>query len=246
MNFFKKYVICLGISVFLSSCASTPPVKSASEYFNEGEQAYNDKHYEEAIALWKKVKESYFSPELTTRAELNIADAMYDNGNYIEAAAEYESFRKLHPKHEKAPYALFRLGMCNFQQSTGFDTDQTPVNNSVTLFKTFLETYGDSPLAKDVRQKLEEAEAIQLRHEIYVGRFYLRTDKYNAAINRFLEVLKRFPASPLNDETLLYLGQAYIHSGQKEKGRDMFNRLYAEYPSSPHIDAAKKFMEKNY
>jgi outer membrane protein assembly factor BamD len=246
MNFIIKSAICLGLSTALAACSSTPPVKSAAEYFNEGEQAYSERNYEDAIASWKKVKESYFSPELTTRAELGIADAMYDNGSFIEAAAEYENFRKLHPKHEKAPYALFRLSMCNFQQITGIDTDQNPVNNSVTLFKSFLETYPDSPLVKDVQEKLAEAKVMQLKHEIYVGRFYLRTEKYIAAINRLQEALNRFPASPLHDETLLYLGQAYILSGETAKGRDVFNRLYADYAASPFIIDAKKFMEKNY
>jgi len=241
-----KWGIYLGLLSLLAACSSAPAIKSASEYFNEGEQAYTSKNYEEAIALWKKVKESYVSPELTTRAELNIADAMYNIGNYIEAAAEYENFRRLHPTHEKAPYALFRLGMCNFQQITGIDTDQTPVSNAVTLFTSFLESYPASDIAKEAASKRDEAIAIQLRHEIYVGRFYLRTEKYKAAIKRLAGALERFPASPLHDETLLYLGQAYMLSGEKAKGSEVFTRLSAEYASSPLLVDAKKFMEKNY
>lgn len=246
MNRHLRYLLPPLIVALCAGCSSAPAIKSAAEYFNEGEQAYSQKNYEEAIALWKRVKESYFSPELTTRAELNIADAHYDSGNFIEAAAEYENFRKLHPKHEKAPYALFRLGMCNFRQITGIDTDQTPTQNAVTLFKLFLETYADSPLAKEVRENLDEAEATQLRHEIYVGRFYLRTEKYAAAVKRLEGALARYPLSPIQDETLLYLGQAYILSGDKPKGRELFNRLAAEFPQSAYLDTAKKFMEKNY
>ena len=136
--------------------------------------------------------------------------------------------------------------MCNFKQINGIDTDQTPVNNSATLFKSFLETYPESPLGKEVLKSLEETKAIQLKHEIYVGRFYLRSEKYNAAINRLKGVLIRFPSSPLNDETLLYIGQAYILSGEKTKGIETFNRLYSEHALSPYIDEAKKFLEKNY
>jgi outer membrane protein assembly factor BamD len=247
MNFSIKSFIILSLVTAMAGCASTAPaVKSAAEYFNEGEQAYTEKNYEEAIALWKRVKESYLSPELTTRAELNIADAMYKIGNYIEAAAEYENFRKLHPKHEKAPYALFRLGMCHFQQITGIDTDLTPANSAVTLFTSFLELYPASDLAKEVKAKLDEAVGIQLQHEIYVGRFYLRTEKYNAAIKRLEGVLTRFPSSPLNDETLLLLGQAYMLSGDRSKGSEVFRRLASEYASSRFLDDAKKFMEKNY
>jgi outer membrane protein assembly factor BamD len=247
MNILSKSGITLWVVIVISGCSSTPAViKSAAEYFKEGEQAYTEKNYEEAITLWKRVKESYLSPELTTKAELNIADAMYNNSNYIEAAAEYENFRKLHPNNDKAPYALFRLGMCNFQQITGIDTDQTPVSNSVQLFTTFLDSYPTSELAPEARKKLDAVLAMQLEHEIYVGRFYLRTEKYGAAIKRLEAALAKFPKSSATEEALLYLGKSYMLSGDKVKSREIFNRLAADYPSSPFVDDAKKFMEKNY
>ncbi|GAM09846.1 outer membrane protein assembly factor BamD [Geobacter sp. OR-1] len=247
MNIKIKIALLPALLLAIAGCSSTSSaVKSATEYFKDGEQAYTEKNYEQAIALWKKVKDSYISPELTTKAELNIADAMYNNGNFIEAAAEYENFRKLHPNHEKAAYALYRLGMCNFQQITGIDTDQTSVSNAVHLFNSFLETYPTSDLAKEVRQKLDEAVTVQLRHEIYVGRFYMRTGKYAAAIKRLEGALAKFPGKAADDEALLYLGQSYLMSGDKAKGREAFNRLATEYPASPFVGDAKKFMEKNY
>ena len=246
MNSIRSISFGLVITLLLAGCASTPPVKSASEYFKDGEEAFSSKNYEDAIGYWKKVKESYFNPELTTMAELKIADAQYANKSFIEAAASYEEFRKLHPKHEKAPYALFRMAMCQFQQITGIDTDQTPVSNAVSLFTQFLKTYPTSEYAKEAKEKLDEAVATQVRHEIYVGRFYLRTEKYQAAIKRLEGALARFPSSSVQDETLLYLGEAYISAGDKPKGRETLDRLSREYPASPYLDDARKFMEKHY
>jgi len=241
-----KPAIALLMLFSLAGCASTPQVKSAVEYFKDGENAYSDRNYDEAVTLWKKVKESYFTPELTTQAEIKIADALYEKDSYIEAAAAYEEFRKLHPNHEKASYALFRLGMCHFKQITGVDTDQTPVRNAVTTLTLFIKTYPGSDYAKEAQARIDEATGMQVRYEVNVGRFYLRTEKYQAAINRLEGVLTRFPASPQNDEALLYLGKAYMLSGNKAKGREMFNRLSTEYAASSYLDEAKKFMEKNY
>ena len=233
--------------LILAGCASTSPVqKSAETFFAEGEEFYASRNYEEAIEQWKKVKESYFSPELTTRAELKIADAQFDSGNYIEAAASYEDFRKLHPTHEKAPYALYRLGLCYYNQITGIDTDQTPVTNALLTFQSFLRQYPSSEYAADVRQRIELCETKQFQYEIYVGRFYLRTEKYAAAIQRLEEALGRFPRNPYGDEALLYLGQAYLLSGQKTKGRETFVRLTNDYSSSRFIEKAKEFLDKNY
>jgi len=241
-----KFCASLVLVTALAGCAATSTVKNAADYFKEGEDAYSSRNYDEAIAMWKKVKESYFSPELTTQAELKIADAQYQSGSYIEAAASYEEFRKLHPTHEKAPYALFRQGMCQYHQITGVDTDQTPIRNTVLILKSFISIYPDSEYAKEAREKLDEAVAMQLKYEIYVGRFYLKNEKYQAAIKRLEGALTTFSASPHNDETLLYLGEAYLLSGDKAKGKEIFNRLSTEYPASPFLKDASSFMEKNY
>lgn len=233
--------------LILTGCASTTPVqKNADVLFSEGEEFYASRNYEDAIAQWKKVKESYFSPELTTRAELKIADAQFDSGNYIEAAASYEDFRKLHPTHEKAPYALYRLGLCYYNQITGIDTDQTPVTNSLQTFQSFLRQYPTSEYAADVRQRVDMCESKQFQYEVYVGRFYLRTEQYAAAIQRLQEAMGRFPKNAYADEALYYLGQAYMLSGEKVKGRETFVRLTNDFGSSRFIEKAKEFLDKNY
>lgn len=245
MRMTKTYSLL--ILLIISGCASDPAVnKSADSYFKEGEEFYASKQYEDAIAQWKKVKESYFSPELTTRAELKIADAQFENGSYIEAAASYEDFRKLHPTHDKAAYALYRLGLCYYNQITGIDTDQTPVKNAVATFESFLRQYPKSEHAAEVRDKLEACEIKQFQHEVYVGRFYLRTDNYKAAVQRLQDALTKFPRSPYGDEALFYLGQAYMLTGDRVKGRDAFVRLTNDFGTSPFVAKAKEFLEKNY
>ena len=240
-------IVCLGIALVITGCASAPqPNKTPETYLKEGNTFYANRNYEDAIAEWKRVKESYASPELTMEAELKIADAQYDNGNYIEAAASYEEFRKLHPNNEKADYALYRIGLCNYNQITGIDTDQTPVKNAVTLFESFLKLYPKSSYAGEVRDKLEVCRMKQVQYEIYVGRFYLRNGDYQAAIKRLEEALVTFPKSPYHDETLFYLGEAYLRAGNRDKGRATYNRLYSEFRTSKYVDKARSVMDSYY
>jgi outer membrane protein assembly factor BamD len=225
----------------LGACATAPaPVKSAESYFKQGEAAYASRNYDEAVAQWKKVRESYSSPELTTQAELKIADAHFENKAFIEAAAAYEDFRKLHPGHDKASYALYRLGLSHYHQIAGIDTDQTPVKNAVLTLEGFLNQYPNSPYAADAQQKLADCRNKQLEYENYVGNFYLKTGKYGAAIKRLSEALVRFPNSPKLDQTLFSLGKSYIKAGDKVQGRAALKRLATEFPKSPlNKDAAK-------
>jgi outer membrane protein assembly factor BamD len=231
--------------ILLAGCATTKPAATTPEaQFKEGETLYAARHYEDAIAQWKKVKEGNAPPELTTRAELKIADAQFANKSYIEAAAAYEDFRKLHPTNEKTPYALYRLGLCYYNQISGIDTEQTPVKNAVTMFESFLKQYPTSEYAADARLKLEDCRDKQLQYEIYVGRFYLRTEKYQAAIKRLEEALAQFPKAQRHDETLFCLGEAYLRKGDPKKGEEVFARLFTEFPSSKYVMEAKKLLKQ--
>jgi len=230
----------------LAGCATTttPRGTTPEALFQEGEDLYAGKHYEDAIVRWKKVKEGVTAPDLVAQADLKIADAQFADKNFIEAAAEYENFRKLHPNHEQAPYALYKLGLCYYNQITGIDTEQTPVKNAVTMFETFLKQYPSSEFVAEVRAKLEDCRVKQLQYEIYVGKFYLRTKHYQAAIKRLEEALVQYPEAKINDETLLYLGEAYLWSGNKEKGREVLNRLLGDYGTSKYVAEAKKQLAK--
>ena len=253
-----QYLAMFAILSLICACASTPLVKSPEANFKDGETAYAAKKYEDAVVAWKKVKDAYSSPELTTRAELKIADAHFANKAYVEAAVAYEDFRKLHPRHEKAAYALYRLAVSDYFQITGIDTDQTPVKNAVMAMETFLRQYpgsknpADAPLVKisptlegflndyndaqfstDIRLKLADCKMKQLAYENYVGSFYLRTGKYTSAIKRLNEALLRFPEEPNRDETLFHLGNAYLKAGNPKEAQAAFGRLSSEYPHSP-------------
>lgn len=230
-----KYIAALILTSLLFQGCSTPQtIKNADQMYREGEQLYQEGKYEAAIAQWKKVKETYQSPELSTKAELNIADAYFLNKDFIEAAAGYEDFRKLHPKHPQADFALYRQGMSYFNQIHGIDTDQTPVRNAQITFASYLTAYPGGAQLAEVKEMNKECHDKQLQYELYVGRFYLKTDAYKAAIARFEESLKLFTDSARRDEVLYYLGKAYLQDGQKEKARETFNQLIKDFPTSAY------------
>lgn len=242
---FRNFAVLLAIVTLASSCATdtgkkTPPETS----FKQGEKLFAKKKYEAATESWRKVKESNTSPLLKTVVELRIADALFNDRNYIEAAAEYENFRKLHPKHPKAAYALYMLALSNFKQIEKIDTDHAPMGVAATLFESFSKEYPNDALAKNAAEKLAECHAKQAAYEVYVGRFYYRTDKYASAIGRLKNSLELYPKTPVNDEALFLLGNAYFKTGEKAKGNETLTQLVKEYPKSQFADKAKKLISR--
>jgi outer membrane protein assembly factor BamD len=238
-----KIALLLSLSL-LSACASAPLDTQPAALYTEGESLYESRRYDDAIAQYKKVRDAYASTDLSSLAELRIADAYYESERYIEAAAEYLQFRKLHPTHAKAPYALYRTGLCNFNQITGIDRDQTPQKSAVIYFEEFLRRYPQSELIKDVTEKLENVRGQQLEYELYVADFYYRTEKYASAMQRLEGALGILPKSPLHARTLYLLGVCRLKSGNNEKAREAFNRLSNDYPNSAYIVEAGKLLKK--
>ena len=228
----------------LQGCATTKLNGPPDVMFKEGEKSFQKGNYEDAIAQWKKVKESYESPELSARAEINIADAYFLNKDYIEAAAAYEDFRKLHPKHERAGYALYRQGVSHYNQVNGIDTDQTPVKNALVTFQSYLTLYPGGEHTAEVTEKIRDCRDKQLQYEIYVGRFYLKNEKYPAAIGRFETALKAFSDLPRCDEALYYLVTVYRDAEQPDKSREAYQRLVKEFPASRFATNAAKALGK--
>ena len=239
-NSHRIIVFCTLSALLMQGCATPPVNKPPDELYRDGEQSFQKGRYEDALANWKKVKESYKSPELSASAEIGIADAYFLNKDYIESAAAYEDFRKLHPRHELADYALFRQGLSYFRQINRIDTDQTPVKNALNILESYVKLYPGGAYIQEAREKIRDCKDKQLQYEIYVGRFYLKTGKYPAAIARFEEALRNFPGLQHMDELQYYLGVAYREAGQKEKSREVFDRLVREFPGSAYAAEARK------
>jgi TolA-binding protein len=68
--------------------------------------------------------------------------------------------------------------------------------------------------------------------EMAVGLYYLSRQNYTGAINRFKVVVTRFPSSPLVDEALFRLVEAYLRLGIDAEARTAAAVLNRKFPDS--------------
>jgi outer membrane protein assembly factor BamD len=235
--------------LLLAACAQqtvVPPAKQASYYFQEGEEFFEKGLYNDAIASWEKVRDSYFSPELNSLAELKIAEAHYLAGDYIEAATAYEAFLQNYPDDPRIADVLYQLGLCYTNQMLNFDQDQTPTRYALNAFQTMQNRFPEDRRTEEVSIYIDRCLNQLAANELYIGHFYLKNDEYQAAINRFEGIFKTYPNYFERDKVYLLLGQAYLKNEEKEKAVETFNTLFNNYPQSEYILEAQKFVEENY
>lgn len=239
-----RIITLLALAIALTACGTktVQAPKDAEYHLSEGDRLYEKKLYQDAIASWEKVLESYDSIDLVIKAELKIAEAHYQAENYVEASVAYESFLKNHPDYENEADVLFNLGRSYYQQILSIDRDQSATRNARKTLENLLSRFPDHPRAGEARKMVEECEQKLAAHEIYVGRFYLRTGEYQAAINRLKVVPQRYPDVPGLDKAWYYLGVAYVRSGDDQAAVEAFDRLFENYPASSFTDKGQEII----
>ncbi len=240
----KRLLPLFLLAPLLGACAkpAPPPSKTAAAYFREGERNLEKGHYDEAIAAWEKVRDSYYSPELNVLAEMKIAETYYLDKRYVEAATAYEDFLKQHPENERTEEALYGLGMSYYHQILSADRDQTATRNALVTFETLIKRFPQSSHLDEARTSAAHCRDRLAEHELYVGRFYLSTDHPAAAISRLKGLIKDYPAFTGRDAAWFYLGQAYLRSGQREQATAAFKTLAREFPDSEYLPKVQKYV----
>jgi outer membrane protein assembly factor BamD len=82
-------------------------------------------------------------------------------------------------------------------------------------------------------------------HELEIGRYYVKRKDYVGAINRFKVVVTRFPSSPVVDEALFGLVQAYSLLGILNEAQTAAAVLDRKFPDSHWRADALEVLEKS-
>ena len=101
-----------------------------------------------------------------------------------------------------------------------------------TTFQRFMEEYSEDPLS------LASAQAGIAECDMQNGAF-------GAAGDNFIKAVSLKPDGMLAPQYLLSAGRAYVKAGQKEKAKQVFQRLLDQYPDSKEAQRAKGQLAEN-
>jgi outer membrane protein assembly factor BamD len=213
--------------------------------YKEGLAKFNKRDYPEALKKFEELKSSFpDSPPFTIWAELKIGDCNFLDKKYVEAIAAYEEFKKIHPSHEEIPYVQYQIGMSYYNQMLTPDRDQTPTKKALSSFEYLIVNYPPSLFTDKAKEKVGVCTQRLADNEFYVGNFYYKEGKFQAAAARFEGLLEKFPRNPGEDKTLYLLGKSYLELDQWQKAEGAFMKIVTDYSKSPHYKEAKSILDK--
>jgi outer membrane protein assembly factor BamD len=250
----KPFLPWIFLSIFLllllSGCSgkgkAVKTIEGAPEaFYREGLVRFNKRDYPEARKKFEELKSNFpDSPPYTVWAELKIGDCHFLMEEYVEAVAAYEEFKKIHPTHGELPYVQYQIGMSYFNQMRSHDRDQTPTKKALSNFEYLIANMPPSLFTEKAKEKIGVCRKRLADHEFYVGNFYYRQGKYQAAATRFEGLLKKYPKETGEEETFFLLGMSYLELNQKDEAREVLTRMITEFPRSSRSREAKTLLDE--
>lgn len=177
---------------FLSCGPKNKEEKLAPELAEDARVQFEKERYKEAIEIYTKLRDWYPFDKLAIEAEYNIAEAHFKMEEYDEAALAYQEFEKLHPRHESIDYIIHQQALCYYNRLDTEDRDQSNALKAFSILTRLIRQYPDSAYVEDAEKEKKDCLKSLASHEMYVGRFYFKSKKYQSALNRFETVLEAY------------------------------------------------------
>jgi outer membrane protein assembly factor BamD len=215
------FAVLMGASLasFFSGCSSAPVSENdPASLYKDAEDEIKSDHYQIAIDKLRAIRNKYPYSKYAVDAQLRLADVYFMQEDFAEAAAAYETFRDLHPKHEKVPYAMFRIAKSYYKDSpSNVARDLTPAQKASDAYNDYLRRFPNAPDAQEARTDLAAARKLLADKEIYIGDFYYKRDFYDSAKPRFERVLELYSDTPDVEEAKAKLSKIADYEAKHPK-----------------------------
>jgi outer membrane protein assembly factor BamD len=254
----------------LPACEGEQP-KTALSYTADAKRAYeaamvefNSHNWIEAQTLLREVKRKYSYSKYARLAELRIADSDFEQDKFSDAIREYRQFVHDHRSDaDEVTYARSKIADAQYAQigdslflASGEERDQATILDTYKELRGFVHDYPSAKETPKMRRLLADVTGRLIKHELYVARFYLNKNNFEAAITRIQYALRNFARPPMaggntaaeddlgvEPEALLLMGETYLKMQKWSDARDTFVAIMKRYPGSSLVVPAKNYLD---
>ena len=255
MKFLSKLIILLSIFI-LNGCSKNDKEISLIKEINQEDemiQAYKEgvKALDENDTFFaaKKFLEAellYPQSEWASKSSLMASYAYYIEGNYSEALYNLERFLKTYPKDPRMDYVHYLIGLSYYENIEGEKKDIKPLIEAKNKFKFVIQNYPNTDFALDSKFKIDLINDVLASKEMYLGRHYIKKEKWIAAINRFKIVLNDYDTTIYTEEAIHRLVEIHYKIGLEGEAKKYASLLGYNYLSSEWYKKTYSILNKEY
>tara|TARA_B100000787_G_scaffold84146_1_gene61985 strand:+ start:5988 stop:6830 length:843 start_codon:yes stop_codon:yes gene_type:complete len=213
--------------------------KEAFEALQKGDTYYAATKFLESELLFPQ---SDWAP----KSALMAAYSYYLQDYYSEAIFNLERYLNTYPKDNRVSYGHFLLAMCYYEKIVDEKKDLAPLVQAKKKFKFVIDNYPNTDFAIDSKFKVDLINDIMASKEMYIGRHYIKKQKWIAAINRFKTIIQEYETTIYVEESIHRLVEIYYYLGLLDESKKYAKLLGYNYGSSNWYKASYKLFNKNY
>ncbi|MCI0574145.1 MAG: outer membrane protein assembly factor BamD [Myxococcaceae bacterium] len=224
--------------------------KDAEANLKRGNEALENRNYEEASAFFEYVRTRYPFENAAVSAELRLADVDFARDEYLEARDRYQNFVKLHPSSDRVDYAAFRAALTHYKEipsdfflvPSSREKDQAEVQNALRTMNDFVRAYPRSKHLEEAKKLVSDITRRLAEHELYVAEFYAKRGRWKAVVGRLSNVVDRYQGSGYEEQAFFGIHDAYVQLAQPEKAKETLKRIVETLPNSPAAERARRML----
>jgi len=253
---FKLKLFVFSILLILNACSKdkdnislikedTQNLEMISAYYeaydslNKGDPYFAAKKFLEAELLFPQ-------SEWAPRSALLASYSYYMQNYYTEALNNLERFLITYPNSKNLVYAHYLIAMCYYETIEGEKKDSAPIYKAKAKFNYISKNFPNTDFALDSEFKLDLIDDILAAKEMYIGRHYLKNEKWIASINRFKNVVENYDQTIFVEEAIHRLVEINYKLGLIEESQKYANTLGYNYQSSDWYKKTYKIYNRNY
>jgi outer membrane protein assembly factor BamD len=254
MNFFYRITLIL-ILILFQSCAKEKKISAIKEINQEKEMIATYKEAMENLEAGdgfyaaKKFLESellFPQSDWAPKSALMAAYSYYYQDYYSEAVFNLKRFMNTYPSDERMVYANYLLAMCYYNTIADEKKDLAPLINAKKEFEKINLKYPNTDFALDSKFKMGLINDILASKEMYIGRHYIKKEKWIAAINRFKNILSNYSTTIYTEEAIHRLVEIHYRIGLVEESKKYASLLGYNYLSSEWYKKSYKIFNRKY
>src|SRR6266481_3334823 len=221
-------LFCLLLSCGGKNVATDAPGNNLDEpdkvLFDRAKRDLDKNKFTVARLTLQTLINTYPDSEFLPQAKYALAESFYrenSSGAMNQAEAEFKDYITFFPTSELADDAQLKVAMTHVRRMEKADRDRTQA------------------LLAEAKTKLRAVQEVLADGVLRIGNFYLLRKSYPAAVDRYQEILKKYPDFSRAPDTLFNLAEAFRHANNPESAI-YYARIVSEYPLSDHVNEAKE------
>ena len=249
----KRIFLILIIIFTLQNCSKKEEVLyepnqsiDAYELYKEGYEAFEKGDYFYAEKKFTEAELNFATVEYAAKAAIMSSYSLYGINFYSQALENLNRYLKKYPADKNVMYAHYLIAMIYYEQISDEKKDLQPLIDAGNKIDFFISNFPESDYAMDLKFKKDLIQNQLAAKELYIAKFYIKTQKWIPAINRLKNIVEKYQRTIFIEEALHRLVEIHYYLGLLDEAKKYAKILGYNYNSSEWFEQSYKILNKDY